>query len=106
MDAELIMSLLAFMGGPRGGKSVCCRVGVATFELELELLPEWRPDDELEPELRDFARWLAVLVRFTIRLEGLVPRGPSVGVALVKVKVKYGVSSILQTDIIQDAIMA
>jgi hypothetical protein len=47
------MSPLLFKGGPRGGKSGCCNVGVATFELDVELLPERRPDDELEPELRD-----------------------------------------------------
>lgn len=106
MDAELIISLLVFMGGPRGGKSACCRLGVAAFELELELLPDWRLEDELDPELRDLVKWAAVFVRFTIRLDGSVLRGLSAAVALVKVKVKYCVSSMLQTEMIQDTIMA
>lgn len=77
-------------------------MGVTTFEFGLELLPERLPDEELEPELRDLFSCGVVLVLFTILLEGCKCLG-SAGVALVKVNVKYGVSSILQIDIIQDA---
>lgn len=43
-------------GGPRGGKAGCCIVGVTTFETLVELLPERRPEDVLDPELRDLLR--------------------------------------------------
>ena len=50
-----------------------------------ELLPERRPDEELEPELRDLSRRAPVFVRVTIRLEG--GSALSAAVPLVKVNV-------------------
>ena len=50
MDAVDETSPLLFDGGPRGGNSGCCKIGVTAFE-ELELLPERGPDDVLELEL-------------------------------------------------------
>jgi len=53
MEAEFVMSPLR-CGGPRGGNSGCCSVGVAAFDVGFEVLPERRPEeDELEPELHD-----------------------------------------------------
>lgn len=102
IDAEEDKSPLLFRGGPRGGNSGCCSVGVATFELGLELLPDRLPDEELDPELRDLFSCGRVLVLFTTLLEGCKCLG-SAGVALVNVNVKYCVSSILQIEMIQDA---
>jgi hypothetical protein len=84
-EAEFAMSALALTGGPRGGNSGCCRVGVTAFEAEFELLPERRPDEELEPELRDLSRRAPVFVRVTIRLEG--GGALSAAIALVNVRV-------------------
>jgi hypothetical protein len=88
-DAVDEMSPLLFNGGPRGGNSGCCRVGVPTFEFEFELLPERRPDEELEPEPRDLLMYAEVLVLLTILLEGRELCDESVATALVKVNVKY-----------------
>jgi hypothetical protein len=81
-------------------------VGVATFELDVELLPERRPDDELDPELRDLLSCGTALVLLTIRLEGCKLWFGSTAVALVKVNVKYCVSSMLHIEMIQDACIA
>jgi len=86
IEAELAMSALPLVGGPRGGNSGCCRVGVTAFEVEFELLPERRPEEELdEPELRDLSRRAPVFVRVTIRLAG--GGALSAATALVKVSV-------------------
>jgi hypothetical protein len=107
IDAVDDMSPLLFNGGPRGGNSGCCNVGVAAFEFEFELPPERRPEEELEPELRDLlSRVGMVLVLFTTLLVGRMLCAGSVAVALVKVNVKYWVSSIFQTEMIQAAWMA
>lgn len=76
-------------GGPRGGKTGCCIVGVTTFDTLVELLPERRPEEELDPELYDLFKWGPVCVRLTTRLEGRVLPDDCVAVALVKVSVKY-----------------
>jgi hypothetical protein len=89
MEAEAATSLPRNTGGPRGGNSGCCSVGVTALEAAFELLPERRPDDELDPELRDLFRWATVLVRFTTRVDGAALFLAIVGVALVKVRVKY-----------------
>jgi hypothetical protein len=89
IDADEEISALLFNGGPRGGKSGCCNVGVTAFEFELELLPDRRPDDELEPELRDLLRCGFAFVLFTILLEGRGLLAGAAAVALVKVNVKY-----------------
>lgn len=106
MEAIEAMSPLLFRGGPRGGNSGCCSVGVATFELVVELLPERCPDDELEPELRDLLSCGIALVLLTILLEGRALWVGSVAVALVKVNVKYCVSSMLHMEMMQDAWIA
>lgn len=106
IDAVDKISFLLFKGGPRGGNSGCCSVGVTAFETDVELLPERRPEDELEPELRDLLRCGIVFVLLTIRLEGRELWTWLVAVALVKVNVKYCVSSMLQMEIIHDAWMA
>lgn len=62
---------------------------MTTFETLVELLPERRPEDELDPELRDLFRCGPVWVRLTTRLEGRAAAAACVAVALVKVKVKY-----------------
>ena len=84
-DAAVPISPLLLVGGPRGGNYGCCSVGVTAFEAVFELLPERRPDEELEPELRDLSRRAPVFVRVTIRLEG--GSALSAAVALVKVNV-------------------
>lgn len=104
IDADDDRSPLLFRGGPRGGNSGCCRVGVTTFEFGFEW-PERLPDEELEPELRDLFSWGSVFVLFTTLLDGCRCLG-SAGVALVNVSVKYCVSSMLQIEIIQDAWIA
>jgi len=81
------MSPLLFVGGPRGGNSGCCSVGVAAFDAPFELLPERRPEEVLEPELRDLSGYAPVLVRLTMRLEESAFCVAVVGVALVKVRV-------------------
>lgn len=81
------MSLLFLLGGPRGGNSGCCRVGVATLDVGFELLLERRLEDVLEPELRDLSSLTPVFVRFTIRVEGCVLLESWTCVALVKVNV-------------------
>ena len=53
MEAEVDISLLPLNGGPRGGNSGCCSVGMITVEVKFELFPDRRPDDELDLELRD-----------------------------------------------------
>jgi hypothetical protein len=106
MDADEAMSPLLFKGGPRGGNSGCCSVGVATFELDVEWLPERLPEDELDPELRDLLSCGTALVLLTILLEGRELWFGSAAVALVKVKVKYCVSSMLHMEMIQDACIA
>jgi hypothetical protein len=107
IDAVDDMSPLLFNGGPRGGNSGCCSVGVTTFEFEFEVPPERRPEEELDPELRDLLLGFGIVfVLFTIRLVGRVVCAGSTAVALVKVSVKYWVSSILQTDMIQAAWIA
>jgi hypothetical protein len=78
-------------------------VGVAALEFGLELLPDRRPDDELEPELRDLLRCGFAFVLFTILLEGCELLAGAAAVALVKVSVKYWVSSILHIEMIHDA---
>jgi hypothetical protein len=103
IDADEEISPLFFMGGPRGGNAGCCNVGVATFEFEFELLPERRPDDELESELRDLLRCGFAFVLLTILLEGCEFWAGPMFVVLVKVKVKYWVSSILHMEMIHDA---
>lgn len=105
MEAELVMSP-PLCGGPRGGNCGCCSVGVTAFDVEFELLPERRPEeDELEPELSDLFVYTPVCDRFTIRLDEAVLEF-SMAVALVKVSVKYGMSSMLQTEMIQHACTA
>jgi hypothetical protein len=78
------------MGGPRGGNSGCCRIGVPALEVGFELAPERCPDDELDPERDLWFIWNPVLVLVTIRLEGrtaaLLFVEPD-GEALVKVNV-------------------
>jgi hypothetical protein len=106
IDAVDETSPLLFDGGPRGGNSGCCSVGVTTFEFEFELPPDRRPEEEPDPELRDLLRFGMVLVLFTILLVGRVLCVGSTAVGLVKVSVKYWVSSILQTDMIQAACIA
>jgi hypothetical protein len=88
MEAVEETSPLLLDGGPRGGNSGSCKIGVTAFELEFELLPERRPDDVLEFELRDLLRYAVVLVLLTTLNDG---RGlcEFVAVALVKVNVKY-----------------
>ena len=86
-DAEAAISPLPFVGGPRGGNSGCWSVGVTTFDAPFELLPARRPEEVLEPELRDLSRYAPVLVRLTMRLEERVSCVAVVGVALVKVRV-------------------
>ena len=54
-----------------------------------ELLPDRRPEDELDPELRDLPRWGPVWVLLTTRAEGRAEAAVVVAVALVKVNVKY-----------------
>jgi hypothetical protein len=95
MDADEETSPLLFDGGPRGGNSGSCRIGVTAFELGLELLPERGPDDVLEFELRDLSRCAVVLDLFTTLNDGR-ELCEFVAVALVNVNVKYCVSSILQ----------
>jgi hypothetical protein len=89
IDAVEDMSPLLFKGGPRGGNSGCCSVGVTTFEFVFELPPERRPEEVLEPELRDLSRSGMVFVLLTILLEARRSFTGSVAVALVKVNVKY-----------------
>jgi hypothetical protein len=60
----------------------------------------------LEPEPRDLLMCEAVLVLFTILLERRVLWEDSAGVALVKVNVKYWISSMLHMEMIQDAWVA
>jgi hypothetical protein len=57
IDAVDETSPLLFDGGPRGGNSGCCSVGVTTFEFEFELPPDRRPEEEPDPELRDLLRF-------------------------------------------------
>ena len=90
-------------GGPRGGKIGCCIVGVTAFGMLVELLPERRSEDELDSELRDLFKWGPVWARLTTRLEGRTVAADCVAVALVKVNVKYCVSSILHMVMIQVA---
>lgn len=52
----VVVSVPPSSGGPRGGKTGCCIIGVATFETLFELLPERRPEEVLDPELRDLFR--------------------------------------------------
>src|SRR5689334_4926526 len=106
MDAFEETSPLPLTGGPLGGNSGCCSVGVTTFEVGFEVLPDRRPDDELDPELRDLLRWALVLVRLTILVDGCELCFGSVAVALVNVNVKYCMSSMLQLDTMQVACMA
>ena len=76
---------------------------MAAFETIAELLPERGQEDELEPELCYFFGWSPVCVRFTTRLEERALETGCVEVALVKVNVKYCVSSILHIEMIQVA---
>ena len=62
-------------------------IGVTAFEAVFELLPERRPEDELDPELRDLLSCGVVLVRLTRRLVGVDERLGSAAIALVNVKV-------------------
>lgn len=81
------MSPLFLLGGPRGGNSGCCRVGVTTLDAGFELLLERRLEDVLEPELRDLSSLTPVFVRFTMRVEGCAFLEFWACVALVKVNV-------------------
>lgn len=60
---------------------------MTTLDVEFELLPERRPDEVLDPELRDLSSFAPVFVRFTIRLEGCALFVAVTDVALVKVSV-------------------
>ena len=53
MVAEEDRSGLPLEGGPRGGNSSRCKVGVTAFELGFEVVAERVLDDELEAELCD-----------------------------------------------------
>lgn len=87
IDAEFEISCLTFWGGPLGGKSGCCSVGVTALEEVLEFVPERRPEEELDPELRDLSNRFPVFVRLTIRLDARVLGPESATVALVNVSV-------------------
>lgn len=98
MEAVIERSLLALCGGPRGGNSTGNVLGLTTLEAELDL----RSEEELA-ELWDLLILKLVAVLVTNRLEGRELCGDSVGCALVKVKVKYWVFSMLHTEMMSVA---